>query len=725
MDSPNMRKIIYILAAFHIIITCNLFSQQSGWVWQNPLPQGNSIFYIKMFDINTGICINSESILRTSDAAGTWTQIYTDFPGPNLSISKANESTFFLLVDSSSLIKSTDKCITWNFIAGNEILKNSFIYFYDVNTGFAVKNEYFGFEQVMTIFRTTNGGIKWENKISADSITITSLEFINSQTGFASGMQYISNEPKAKIFKTTDGGNLWDTLANAFSLYNPAMYFVNSNTGYLYSHFGTPKIYRTTNVGINWILVNYFWSGGISKICFIDSLIGFVLEGSRVDKTTNGGINWVAFPQIPGGGLHNDIDFVNITTGYVTGYHGEIFKTTDSGINWNLTAGNNFFNAELWQISFADNNTGFAIADYGKMLRTTNGGTNWELRQFDPGLDFSAIAKVNANLWYVSSYWGGKIFKTSDSGISWDTTYANVDDVTRLEFINAQTGFGICKYFTFFKTTNGGVNWAVTSPFGGFNYAMDFIDENTGFVCGSGGKLDKTTNGGVTWTRYFPLPYDYDAKDMQFVNYNTGYIGCITGYDRPENGVLKTTDGGITWFHCMRGNTFIFDIYFVNERIGFALSQFRMFKTTNGGDNWFNVGIFTTALLNSVEFSDSLTGWLAGDNGVIRKTTNGGGTPIGIVPISNEIPNAFNLSQNYPNPFNPTTKIEFMLPQRIMVTIKIYNILGQLIKTALNEFKEPGKYSVTFEGSSLASGVYFYSIETEIFTQTKKMVLLK
>jgi hypothetical protein len=100
---------------------------------------------------------------------------------------------------------------------------------------------------------------------------------------------------------------------------------------------------------------------------------------------------------------------------------------------------------------------------------------------------------------------------------------------------------------------------------------------------------------------------------------------------------------------------------------------------------------------------------------------------VGKSNIKNEkiIPKEFSLSQNYPNPFNPTTKINYSLPQGVKVSIKVYDILGRLVKELVNEFKEAGNHTVTFDGTNYASGVYFYRIEADKFSAVKKMVLVK
>jgi hypothetical protein len=85
----------------------------------------------------------------------------------------------------------------------------------------------------------------------------------------------------------------------------------------------------------------------------------------------------------------------------------------------------------------------------------------------------------------------------------------------------------------------------------------------------------------------------------------------------------------------------------------------------------------------------------------------------------------FELSQNYPNPFNPATTIRFNLPEAGNVKITLYNLLGQQIRTLVNEFKESGVHTINFDASELNSGMYIYKIEAGSFVQTRKMTLVK
>ena len=90
-----------------------------------------------------------------------------------------------------------------------------------------------------------------------------------------------------------------------------------------------------------------------------------------------------------------------------------------------------------------------------------------------------------------------------------------------------------------------------------------------------------------------------------------------------------------------------------------------------------------------------------------------------------ELPNEFSLYQNYPNPFNPTTNITYTIPQLSKVEINVYNTLGERVVTLVSEYKQAGKYTVTFNANNLTSGVYFYRISAGEFNQTRKLLLLK
>ena len=131
--------------------------------------------------------------------------------------------------------------------------------------------------------------------------------------------------------------------------------------------------------------------------------------------------------------------------------------------------------------------------------------------------------------------------------------------------------------------------------------------------------------------------------------------------------------------------------------------------------------------------------WQESRNGVniFAQNVNFNGTfgpPTGIIGTGSTAPEKFSLSQNYPNPFNPSTKIKFKIPSSEgygfsrgvgLVTLKVFDITGREVRTLINESLNPGTYEVTFDGSNLNSGVYFYKIQAGEFLQTKKLIILK
>ena len=99
-------------------------------------------------------------------------------------------------------------------------------------------------------------------------------------------------------------------------------------------------------------------------------------------------------------------------------------------------------------------------------------------------------------------------------------------------------------------------------------------------------------------------------------------------------------------------------------------------------------------------------------------------TPTGIKDESLSITD-YKLNQNYPNPFNPSTTISFSIPVQGNVSLKIYDVLGKEVVTLVDEMKSAGSYQITFDATQLASGMYFYRLDTKNFSEVKKMILIK
>jgi hypothetical protein len=251
-----------------------------------------------------------------------------------------------------------------------------------------------------------------------------------------------------------------------------------------------------------------------------------------------------------------------------------------------------------------------------------------------------------------------------------------------------------------------------------------------------GGVISKTTNGGTSWINTGTgIPWNLNGID--FINENTGFVCGYTGT------IYKTTNAGANWvIKATPTTSHLWTIFFANSQTGYAAgNNGAIIKSVNEGETWTLFPEFAVNSYYSSYFINEYTGYLAGTNGLIIKTVTGGITSV--TKTGANTPKFFLLEQNYPNPFNPSTKIKFSIPyspfegQRSSllegkgdVKLVVFNILGQQIAELVNQQLLPGTYEVEWpapsgDASGFASGVYFYSLITESFRETKKMVLIK
>lgn len=388
----------------------------------------------------------------------------------------------------------------------------------------------------------------------------------------------------------------------------------------------------------------------------------------------------------------------------------------------------------LYRCSFPDTLNGWACGDSGIILHTSNGGTNWEIQP---------------------------------AGINYF-----VEDIC---FTNERLGWAIANDFTFYrsyvlKTTNGGINWNA-SPYPDSTIILStiyFLDSLNGYMGGFNGVILKSTDAGYNWSK---MPVDssfhfrFHIKSFNFINEK---VGAACGGIMDLGGVLwLTTNYGYNWHTVTIGPEPIFDLLYVDSLKVLATGGDFEYGASfsRSFDNWSNwnysvFGFFgigqsiamrtpseiwvplafsmswavsqdtgntwtlvvnpdSTSIYDAV-FADSTHGWAVGNYGSIYKFNR---QIIGV--NNNNLPVQFKLYQNYPNPFNPKTVISYELLVTNYVKLAVYDLTGREIKTLVNENQQAGKYEVDFSAERLASGVYFYKLQTDNFTETKKMVLLK
>jgi hypothetical protein len=207
-----------------------------------------------------------------------------------------------------------------------------------------------------------------------------------------------------------------------------------------------------------------------------------------------------------------------------------------------------------------------------------------------------------------------------------------------------------------------------------------------------------------------------------FPSYTARFIDISTGYLSDGFKLLKSTNGGVNWVQIMAdfNSGALTFIHVPNSGMLVAGNQGYIRISYDFGSNWEPTvapGFYT----HYADAFDTNSIWIAAQYGRLLKYNFG---YIVINPIGTEIPKNFNLYQNYPNPFNPSTKIRFDISMTGNIKFIVYDALGREVYS-LDEYKPAGSYEITFDGANLASGIYYYSVSSGRFRETKKMLLVK
>jgi len=302
----------------------------------------------------------------------------------------------------------------------------------------------------------------------------------------------------------------------------------------------------------------------------------------------------------------------------------------------------------------------------------------------------------------------------------------------KVKFIDKKNGIATGGREGNFFTTDGGENWIpskIDTSQGGISvHDIVFISPSDGWLVAAPqylldvGSIMKTTNGGKTW--FYNKKWGLIGQSICFLDSLNGYIA---GYIAPQlyGCIYKTTDGGGTWAMQYFSDFIPENIFFSNHQDGWAVGDGGyILHTTDGGENWKKYDSPTTSnLFNIFMFNNGSSGYILGRNATLLKYSNISSTTNDIVKLSTD----YYLLQNYPNPFNPTTTISYQLPKAGHVSLKIYDVLGKEVAELVNEWKETGSYNyeLGIRNYELPSGVYFYQLRAWNFTDTKKFILLK
>lgn len=357
---------------------------------------------------------------------------------------------------------------------------------------------------------------------------------------------------------------------------------------------------------------------------------------------------------------------------------------------------------------------------------STNNGTNWTQTSLN-NMNVTGFAVLGSNVfaggYTVAPPNVGRIYVTSNNGVNWtQTSYPESYTQVLSMGANSNTLFAGTQNNGVIKSTNNGLNWVATALNGRRVFSISTNGNNIYAGVRIYG-LYYSTDNGTTWTENRLL----DSFSVYTYSVTSSGSNVFAGAEMPH-GVLRSTNNGVNWVRSgLQGSRNINALVSVGNNIFAGTSDSGVFYSSNNGANWvkknqgfppgFSLNVEDLYIANNYIFlgSPTMSFWRRLYSEIL----------IGINNISTETPSDYSLNQNYPNPFNPSTKISFSVPKSGLVTMKVYDLLGKEIAEIVNQSMQPGTYEATWDASRFTSGVYFYKLEANGFSDMKKMMLIK
>lgn len=456
------------------------------------------------------------------------------------------------------------------------------------------------------------------------------------------------------------------------------------------------------------------------------------------------------------------VDFLNTNVGVAAGYNmssnffGRAVYSTNSGLNWTLAQVPDSARS-LVTVSFVAPDTAYITGAYNLSPLAQVQELTIPTKDPTPTNAMKAIG-VERYLNRIGLYGGGSyrgmFLATTDAGATWHTKGTLPDSTFYMigsAFLNTSVGYatidahpqiGIARIL---KTTNGGNSWMrLTTPdsipaLRNITVIDSLIAIAVGYQYRNqtfSGIILRTSNGGDTWSAEdFPAVDNF--TDVYFTNSTTGFAVGIYAPPSLRGAIFKTTDAGVTWspLNFAPDSTLIQGVRFakgtaVGIVYGEKWSVPFVARTTDEGLTW-TEGIVDSVHDNSIviggKLLSPLVGYLCGgdvqSSAFMLHTTNGGVTSVG-ERTEYDI-ERYSLSQNFPNPFNPTTNFAFSLPRRSYVLLRVFSILGEEVATLVSEPREAGSYTVEWNAKNHPSGVYFYRMQADGFSECRKLIMLR
>ena len=662
------------------------------WSIQSYIPAGSDTVWNDVFFVNSmvGWVVGSNGVIwKTNDGGLHW---MNQTPG----ITSVDLQAIYA-VDTLNVYVSGDEGVILNTVDGgsNWVLQMAAgvtsdlddIFAWDANRAFCISGNNDGI-----ILYTGNGGTTW---------SVTNAPFPGGAVsqrqyaccGWLNGLGYSSGY-HGTVFKTIDYGANWTNVAGILVPLFKIFWCITTFNDQIWAADSDGKIYHSGDTGANWDTLNFVSSSNITYLqAFSQQHIYAMAQYGQLVESLDGGQSFtplLSWPNIP----LVDMVAAGDKLFAVANPGGELSISQDGGFHWAYPVKPNpMVWGGLRSLFFIDDNTGFFAGDDGMIGKTIDGGQTWDMKPTSYGFGSNRpynFIYFKDSLNGLAGGYSGVMQFTTDGGETW--TEGNIGSSTELNdciFLNANTGIIAARSGKIFRSTDGGSSWTEVVDMGSISMqSIAFLDQDSGFICASDGYVYQTTDAGANWAEATQLLNNNtpgispDLYRIQFTNDTTGYI-C-----GEDGAIYKTTDGGLNW---------------VQQMVPASVTEISF---------------------QAMTWLDENTGFIAGQNGYIL-----GMTPNSIIAYDPVITH-YQLYQNYPNPFNPRTKISFDLPQTGQATLTIYNTLGQVVKRLFEGKLGTGGHTFYWDGLndlglSSPSGIYFYQLKVNNFSQTKKMTLMR
>lgn len=691
-------------------------AQAEGWELQVPWPTSDEIKGIHMFGPQEAWMVsspmlsnNTGSVLHTVDGGETWEKTILQTSSIN-SIFFIDDQTGWIV--GNNTWRTTNGGMSWTKLNDWGSLYD--VFFLDAQRGWACGNG-------SVAYWTTNGGANWNAVGPIAGHTLSSIQFLDANNGWTCDIA-------GKLFRSTDGGRSWNLNFSApqGSSFNTVQFF-DSQEGWV---IGGDTFYKTTDGGATWIqkpVPPTTWTFGAD---FAPDRLTGVAVGyfGNVIRTTDGGESWsIISPTGPRPSIYA-VRMFDSQHGFYVGEKAMLYYTTDGGATWSQKGNTGW--AMTHGMYALDDNRAWAACEAGEIMRTTNGGRHWE-RVFVPGIDIYGkcqdVSFYDENYGFAVGkheefgYVDMKFLRSTDGGVNWQVraVFHTPQDIKSVDTVGPETAIvlGVNDWTNdgLNITTDAGLTWTGISPAGaGFIGNIDFLDGQLGWIAGN--RIYRTTNGGTSWTLQYTPP-DHCINISMF----NEQIGWAVG---AWGAIYHTTNGGSTWLPQNSGtNESIWGVSAVSPtECWAAILPGRSLHTTDGGATWIEEVIQDDGITNfeTIAFSSSGHGWIAGNFGIWHHRGETSGVPSG--PVDGGAPRLFPAS---PNPFRTETSIRFELPRAAAAVLRVFDVRGRVVATPIDRVLPAGRHSFRIDGEHLPAGVYLYRLEAGDRSESGRVVRVR